>query len=228
MSERSILKPVKQLIFILGIALMFIFVFENVAFAMESKRLEKDENIVDIGNIYVENEKTGEISKFPINFLKSEPQLQAYGDDDSITESYEAILEIDRDGNASVVDHVPPITRAEASSSDSNTYWKATISITYSVNAATANLTRVSGSWVQLRGNTTLSDRYVYYAINGGNVGNSGEQRPGSNTFSYNTGFNSISSGRLYSIGANSRATVTTEAGLQLRLETNVEKRYTS
>lgn len=212
----------------MGIVSVLTLMCGNTAFAMEPQQTENQGDGIYVGTISVENGKTGEISEFPMTFLNANEQIQMYSDDDSVTETYKAIVEIDKEGNAKTVDYVPPVSRAEASASDSNTYWKASISITYSVNNTTANLTKVSGSWTQLRGNTTLSDRYVYYRIDGGNVGNSGEQRPNTNTFSYNTGFSSISSNRLYSIGANSRATVTTEAGLALQLTTNVEKRYTS
>lgn len=221
-------KSVRKAKFALGLMLVLILVSGNTVFAMEQYGAENRLAGTYEGSICIENEKTGEISEFPMTLLKTNGQIRTYSEDDSVTETYEAVLEIDKEGNVRCVDYVPPMTRTEASASDSNTYWKASISITYSVNSTTANLTKVSGSWTQLRGNTTLSDRYVYYAINGGNVGNSGEQRPSTNTFSYNTGFASISSSRLYSIGANSRATVTTEAGLSLTLTTNVEKRYTS
>lgn len=228
MKRKERVKHTKKLAMVLGAALAFAMSFANEAFAMEQNADYTNDNGIYTGSINVENKDTGEISQFPMTQMEYKGQMRAYNDDDPVTECYEAIVEIDKEGNARVVDAVPPMPRTEASASDSNTYWKAYISITYSVNSTTANLTKVSGSWTQLRGNSTLSNRYVYYAINGGNVGHSGTQQPGGNTFSYNTGFSSISSARLYSIGANSRATVTTEAGLDLNLTTNVEKRFTS
>ncbi len=228
MKRKDLVKHTKKLAMVLGVALALAISFAHEAFAMEQNAIFTNDNEIYTGSIKIENTETGGIYEFPMALQKEAGQMRTCSDDGLITESYEAIMEIDKEGNVKVVDTVPSMPRTEASSSDSNTYWKAYISITYSVNNTTANLTKVSGSWTQLRGNTTLSDRYVYYAINGGNVGNSGEQRPSSNSFSYNTGFSSISSARLYSIGANSRATVTTEAGLKLNLTTNVEKRFTS
>lgn len=228
MKRENCVKHTKNLAMVLGAALALTILSAGQVSAAEQNGIQTNDNGVYAGSINVENKETGENFEFPMTQLENKGQVRTYNDGDSVTESYEAIVEIDKEGNAKVVDAIPPMARTESSASDSNTYWKAYISITYSVNSTTANLTKVSGSWTQLRGNTTLSDRYVYYAINGGNVGHSGEQRPGSNTFSYNTGFSSISSSRLYSIGANSRAVVTTEAGLQLTLTTNVEKRYTS
>ena len=228
MRRKNYFKNTKKPAMVLGAALALTMFFASEAFAMGQDADFTDDESVYTGSINIENRETGEISEFSMAQLEYKGQMRAYNDDDSVTESYEAIVEIDKEGNARVVDELPPMTRSEASASDSNTYWKAYISITYSVNNTTANLTKVSGSWTQLRGNTTLSNRYVYYAIDGGNEGHSGQQWPTSNTFSYNTGFSSISSARLYSIGANSRATVTTEAGLNLNLTANVEKRYTS
>lgn len=228
MKRKNCVKHTKNLAMVLGAALALTILSAGEVSATEQNGIQTNDNGVYAGSISIENKETGENFEFPMAQLENKGQVRTYNNDDSVTESYEAIVEIDKEGNVKVVDAIPPMARTESSASDSNTYWKAYISITYSVNSTTANLTKVSGSWTQLRGNTTLSDRYVYYAINGGNVGHSGEQRPGSNTFSYNTGFSSISSSRLYSIGANSRAIVTTEAGLQLTLTTNVEKRYTS
>ncbi len=227
MRKKYCFKHTKKTAMVLGAALALTMFFAGEAFAMGQDVDFTDDESVYTGSINVENRETGEVSEFSMAQLEYKGQMRAYNDD-SVTESYEAIVEIDKEGNARVVDELPPMTRSEASASDSNTYWKAYISITYSVNNTTANLTKVSGSWTQLRGNTTLSNRYVYYAIDGGNEGHSGQQWPTGNTFSYNTGFSSISSARLYSIGANSRATVTTEAGLNLNLTANVEKRYTS
>lgn len=228
MKRKNYVKNTKKLAVVLGATLALAISFGNEVFAMEQNGIQTNDDGIYAGSINVENEKTGEIFEFPMTLLEEKEKACTYSDDDSVTESYEAIVEIDKEGNAKVVDAVPPMTRSEASSSDSNTYWKAYISITYSVNNTTANLTKVSGYWTQLRGNTTLSDRYVYYAIDGGNVGHSGEHWPEGNTFTCPTNFSSISSARLYSIGANSRATVTTEAGLKLNLTTNVEKRFTS
>lgn len=228
MKRKKCVKTTKNLAMVLGAALTLSMFFAGEASATGRDADFTEDKSIYTGSINIENKETGESNEFPMAQLEYKGQVRAYNDDDSVTESYEAIVEIDKEGNARVVDELPPMTRSESSASDSNTYWKAYISITYSVNNTTANLTKVSGYWTQLRGNSTLSDRYVYYAINGGNVGHSGEQRPGGNSFSYNTGFSSISSARLYSIGANSRATVTTEAGLSMNLTANVEKRYTS
>lgn len=228
MKRKNCAKHTKNLAMVLGAAMALTILSAGQVSAAEQNGIQTNDNGVYAGSINIENKETGENFEFPMAQLENKGQMRTYSDGDSVTESYEAIVEIDKEGNARVVDDLPPITRDGASSSDSNTYWKAEISITYYVNSTTANLTMVSGCWTQLRGNTTLSDRYVYYAINGGNVGHSGEHRPAGNKFTCETGFSSISSARLYSIGANSRAVVTTEAGLQLTLTTNVEKRYTS
>lgn len=181
-----------------------------------------------IGNIQICNEESGEILEIPMDQTNVKVQSTSDGGDGTVTETHEAIIAIDKDGSASYVESVPPMTRSDATAADSNTYWKASITITYSVNSSTASLTKVTGYWTQLRGNTTLSNRRVYYAINAGISGASDTKYPTSNSFSYLTGFPSFSSSRLYSIGANSSATITTEAGLQLQITANVEKKYTS
>lgn len=201
-------------------------IFATPAFAKESGN--RTDAGAYTGSIRVCNAETGEVSEIPMNQKELKVVSSVKGEEGAVTETHEAIIEIDKNGNASYVESVPPMTRSDASSSDSNTYWKASITITYSVNSSTASLTKVSGYWTQLRGNTTLSNRRVYYAIDAGISGYSDTKYPTSNSFSYNTGFASLSSSRLYSIGANSSATVTTEAGLQLQLVTNVEKKYTS
>ncbi len=225
--KRSLGKAVKFMSLFL-FAMILSVMFRNQVFAMGADKIEPADNSVYAGSISVKNEATGEIIEIPMTKAEQSAQLCAYNDDGTITETHEAIVAISKDGKASYVDHVPPMTRSESTGADSNTYWKASVTITYSVNASTASLTKVSGYWSQLRGNTTLSGRKVYYAINAGTSGYSDTKYPTSNTFSYNTGFGSLSSARLYSIGANSSATITTEAGLNISITANVEKKYTS
>ena len=45
------------------------------------------------------------------------------------------------------------------SSSSQNTYWKATVSITYSADDTYCTFSKAGASWTQLRGTTTLSNR---------------------------------------------------------------------
>lgn len=217
---------VGKVIFLFALAVILFGISRSTAFAKESG------NIADagayIGNIRICNEETGEVCEIPMDQTKLVAQRSVDSEDGTVTETHEAIIEIDKDGSASYVESVPPMTRSDATAADSNTYWKASITITYTVNSSTASLTKVTGYWTQLRGNTTLSNRKVYYAIDAGLTGDSDTKYPTSNSFSYNTGFATFSSNRLYSIGANSSATITTEAGLQLQIVANVEKKYTS
>lgn len=227
MMKRKVWSAAKLLSLFLFVMILSV-MFGNVTFAVGADEIETEDEATYVGSVSIRNEATGEIFEIPMTQMEQNVQLSAYHDDGTVTETYEAIIAISKDGTASYVDRVPPITRSESTGSDSNTYWKASITITYSVNASTASLTKVSGYWSQLRGNTTLSNRKVYYAINAGTSGYSDTKTPASNTFSYNTGFGTVSSSRLYAIGANSSATITTEAGLQLSITANVEKRYTS
>lgn len=221
-------KAVKKVSIVLTLVFALTLLFDKVCFAMISEETEVSDQGKFAGSICAENEKSGKTIEIPMTLTEEAVPLYSDDTEEAVTETYEAIVAIAADGSVSCVENVPPMTRTDASASDSNTYWKASVTITYSVNSSTASLTRVTGSWTQLRGNTTLSGRSVYYAINAGTTGYSDTKKPTTNSFAYNTGFPTVSSSRLYSIGANTSATVTTEAGLQVKLTTNVEKRYTN
>lgn len=147
--------------------------------------------------------------------------------DGEVVESYSVLLAINED--ASEVWAVEPkdFYRANSSASEENTYWKATISIVYDHGATNTSFSKVYGEWTQLRGTTTLKNRYVYYALGAGSF-QVGEKYPSSNSFSYNTGFSSVASNRVSRIGGRSEADVITQAGLSIHLEAEVVKAYTS
>ena len=69
------------------------------------------------------------------------------------------------------------------------------------------NLKR-SGYWTQLRGNSKLKNRKVYYACTLGITHKSATKKPSSNSFSYNTGFPKKKYGTGSIMGCNSTADV--------------------
>ena len=109
---------------------------------------------------------------------------------------------------------------------ENNVFWKATVKIVYTISGEYVQLIKVTGSWVQLRGATTLSNRRVYYgqsylASNSA----TGSKKPSKNSFSYSTGFKK---GRyIYNksvIGANTTATITLSGGSKRTIEARADK----
>jgi len=147
--------------------------------------------------------------------LSKKPSFSEWlqGEQTTYTDTYSAIICIDGDGDAEVVDSldIPSgysvmTTRGGTSQ---NVYWKATVEITYTVQNPKAQLTRVSGSWTQLRGTSTLSNRQVYYNQSPYG-GNPTTKYPTSNTFGYGTGF---SLAKVLDLGCRSTATITRTGG---------------
>lgn len=144
------------------------------------------------------------------------------------SESYEAIIKISSDGQVSLASPLevyqlynPISPYASTGASEANTFWKAYITMYYYVNSSEACLTSVTGSWVQLRGSATLSNREVFYGMSTPYV--SGTRYPTSNSFSYATGFSPIHPGRLNTMGCHSTVDVTL-SGLTIQLMANVFK----
>lgn len=88
------------------------------------------------------------------------------------SETYEVIIKITSDGEVSLAsplevyqlyNPISPCTSTGAS--EANTFWKAYITMYYYVNSSEACLTQVTGSWVQLRGSATISNREVFYGM---------------------------------------------------------------
>lgn len=138
----------------------------------------------------------------------------------TVTENYAATVEITPDGEVSVLSG-----NSSETHSDENTYWRATATITYTVDSTLyGRLISVSGSWLQLHGVTTLSNRDVYYAQHTGTLIYN-DKYPTSNSFYYNTNF---SSAKLIWIGCTTSADITTQAGYTISLETSVSRDSTN
>lgn len=144
------------------------------------------------------------------------------------SESYEAIIKISSDGQVSLASPLevyrlynPISPYSSTGASEANTFWKAYITMYYYVNSSEACMTSVTGSWVQLRGSATLSNREVFYGMSTPYV--SATRYPTSNSFSYATGFSPIHPGRLNTMGCHSTVDVTL-SGLTTQLMANVFK----
>lgn len=109
------------------------------------------------------------------------------------------------------------------SATNANTYWKAYITITYSKTSSSVNFSKVDGYWTQLRGTTTLSNRYVFYGGNFNTKYVRGSAYPTENAFSYDTGFGDRTYNSASQFGAYSQADITTYAGYVINFETTVD-----
>ena len=64
-----------------------------------------------------------------------------------------------------VLGNIPLIsTYSSSSQTEQNVYWKGSVTITYTADGTYAQFKKVSGYWTQLRGNSKLKNRKVYYA----------------------------------------------------------------
>ena len=108
------------------------------------------------------------------------------------------------------------------SSSTTGTYWKATVSITYSYDNEYCTFSKVGASWSQQHGTSTLSNRVVYWGGTLGITFNSGTYYPTSNSVSYNTGWGATRYGGGSIIGCNSSATYTTYAGQSFTISADI------
>lgn len=179
---------------------------------------------VDVGDF-------SESSFLPMNKVaESDTEIVSYAIDEVTeqSETYEAIIKITLDGEVSLASPLEvyqlynPISPcASTGASEANTFWKAYITMYYYVNSSEACLTQVTGSWVQLRGSATLSNREVFYGMSTPYVYDT--KYPTSNNFSYATGFSPIHPGRLNTMGCHSTVDVTL-SGLTTRLTANVFK----
>lgn len=111
--------------------------------------------------------------------------------------------------------------------SKQNVYWKASVKITYTVSDGYAQLTKVSGKWTQLNGNSSISKRYVTYLQNYlSSNNNSGSNNPQGNSFTYSTNFKK---GKVISnkstLAATTTATITCSGGTKKTIEARVTKK---
>ena len=111
-------------------------------------------------------------------------------------------------------------------SSTQNTYWKATVSVTYTDDGTYCTFSKAGASWTQLRGTTTLSNREVYWGYTLGLKAGGKTEYPTSNSVSYNTGLGALKYGGGSLIGCNSSAMITLQSGSTLKLEANIEKDF--
>lgn len=153
---------------------------------------------------------------------RSIKQNNTLGKTTTYSESYSTVVCIDEEGHVEILDEldIPTqySTRSSSGNSESNVYWKAYVNINYTVSGSFAKLISVNGSWVQLRGTSTLSGRKVFYNQTP-NGGRPVTKYPTSNSFSYATGF---SLGKVASMGCNSTVTVNHSSGLSTTLKANV------
>lgn len=126
-----------------------------------------------------------------------------------VTESQAVYLEYNPKTNAvSLSSNKPVQSKSTTTQSEQNVWWKGTVSCTYKANGTYATYQNASGTWTQLRGNTTLKNRKVYYACTLGISYYSGTKYPTSNSFSYNTGFPKKKYGASSILGCNSTADI--------------------
>lgn len=147
--------------------------------------------------------------------------------EDLFTESCDCIFKVDANNAVSVVDSVPPLPRTTLSATDENTYWKASIKITYVKSGGTVKLTKVEGSWTKLRGTSSITYREVTYGqVRLVENAKSGTKYPTSNSFSYDTGFKAgtIVNGKSY-VGGRSFIRYT-RPGTELELELFCDKSF--
>lgn len=110
------------------------------------------------------------------------------------------------------------------SNSEQNTYWKAKVSITYSADGTYCDFSKAAASWTQLRGNSSLSDREVYWGYTLGISSGGKTYYPTSNSVSYKTNLGRKKYGTTSLIGCNSSVLITLEHGSTITLEANIER----
>lgn len=138
-----------------------------------------------------------------------------------VEETYSGFASIAPDGTAEILSSYP----STSSQSEQNVYWKATVSVTYLHDDSTRHyftLLNASGSWVQLRGTSTLANRTVYYALNTATGGDSAYQYPTTNTFSYDANFGPYDGARETGLGCSSDVDIILQSGLTSSLYANV------
>lgn len=197
--------------------------FSYPSLALSERDVHSNDNNFSLSAVYT-NESNKMIQK--IDFSNVDRQIMQLSNN-IYSESCECIFRIDESSNISIVDAVPPVSRTTQENSDQTVYWKASLKITYTLRGDTVKLTKVEGSWYQLRGTSSITYREVTY----GQVylvtnSKSGDKFPTGNSFSYNTGF---SAGRIVNnksyIGAYSCIKYE-HIGLESRLELFCDKNF--
>lgn len=212
----------KKLLSLLLVAI-FAFVSSGSVFANQSQlpqvnsvaTLTAGPNNVQ-GNLTLENRK---VAVVPSANVASRCASTVY----QVEETYSGIASIAPDGTAEILSSYP----STSSQSEQNVYWKATVSVTYlheggGNEADYFTLKSVSGSWEQLRGITSLTNRYVYYSISTGSGGKSSSQYPTSNTFSYIANYGPYKGAKETGIGCKSNVDILLQSGFTTSLEANV------
>ena len=169
------------------------------------------------------NENTGESQSMSVPVYSSETRSL----DGEIHTEGEVYVKIPADNHSGIKLMDANAYRAAIttdSSSSQNTYWKATVSITYSADDTYCTFSKAGASWTQLRGTTTLSNREVYWGYTLGLNSGGNFEYPTSNSVSYNTGLAAMKYGNGSIIGCNSTAQITTQSGLVITLQANVSK----
>lgn len=95
-------------------------------------------------------------------------------------------------------------TRSTTTQTEQTIRWKGSVTITYTTDGTYATYSNASGFWTQLRGESYLKNRVVYYGCQLGVKHYDGTKKPSSNSFSYNTGFPRTKYGSGSTIGCNS------------------------
>lgn len=108
-------------------------------------------------------------------------------------------------------------------SSSSNVFWKATVSITYKADDTYCTFIKAGASWTQLRGSTTLTDREVYWGGTLGITAKGQTYHPNKNDVSYDINWGPEKYGHGSIIGCNSSATYkATNGSLSGKITANV------
>ena len=131
------------------------------------------------------------------------------------------ILEIAPDGDTNIVNSIPFKSNTTIGGITQNIYWKGEVIITYSYDNSTGFgcLSKVQGKWIQLRGDTYLTNRSVFYAQSG-LTGSSGTHNYYENSFYHYTGFKSQ---KILMVGATSSADICrSNTSSKIRIEARV------
>ena len=167
------------------------------------------------GNLTLESRK---VTVVPSPTATSRSASTAY----QVEETYSGFASITPDGTAEILAAYP----TTETQSEQNVYWKATVSVTYLYDNSYRDLftlLNASGSWVQLRGTSTLANRKVYYALFVGLEGDCATQYPTTNTFSYDANFGPYDGGHTTNLGCNSNVDIILQNGLTSSLYANVD-----
>lgn len=174
-------------------------------------------------SVSVTNNKTGQVKQARIPVDNKVSVLSSNEEKILLGDVYVKISE-EAEDSIELMDAETYASSTTDSSSNQNTYWKATVSITYTDDGTYCTFSKAGASWTQLRGSTTLSNRSVYWGYTLGVKSGGKTYSPTSNSVSYSTGLGALKYGGGSVIGCNSSALITLQSGLTVTLEANIEK----